>query len=181
MEHQTVHFESEAWSAARKKAKKLGKLAEALITLGEHSFDGEAWNTLFDSLAQPLLRTPESFQRLEQFYTPELSRLLRELTDKDYEAHIPALLMLRAEGQFSSSPLRRSYRTTYLSVYLPEWISLLAGLVHGYYFSGSLYDKLFVGRRICAVFNTSLPMRCGRATISFSPPCARRCSVTTAS
>ena len=146
MEHQTVHFESEAWCAARKKAKRLGKLAEAFINLGEHSFDNEAWKTLFDSLARPLLRKPESFQKLEQFYTPELSKLLRELTDKEYEAQIPALLMLRAEGQFSSSPLRRSYRTTYLSVYLPEWISLLAGLVHGYYFSGSLYDKLFVGQ-----------------------------------
>ena len=54
MEHQTVHFESEAWSAARKKAKKLGKLAEAFINLGEHSFDNEAWKTLFDSLARPV-------------------------------------------------------------------------------------------------------------------------------
>lgn len=156
MEHQTVHFESEAWSAARKKAKKLGSLAEAFINLGEHSFDGEAWNTLFDSLAQPLLRKPESFQKLEQFYTPELSKLLRELTGKDYEAQIPALLMLRAEGQFSSTPLRRSYRTSYLSVYLPEWISLLAGLVHGYYFSGSLYDKLFVGQEGLSGFQYQL-------------------------
>lgn len=158
MEHQTVHFESEAWRAARKKAKRLGKLAEAFINLGEHSFDNEAWKTLFDSLARPLLRKPESFQKLEQFYTPELSKLLRELTDKGYEAQIPALLMLRAEGQFSSSPLRRSYRTAFLSVYLSEWIRLLSGLVHGYYFSGSLYDKLFTNQEGLGGFEYQLAL-----------------------
>ena len=146
MEQKRVEFESERWSAARKKAKKLGKQAEALITLGEHIFDSEAFHTLFEHFAAPLLKKPESFLKLEQFYTPELSKLLRELTDKDYEADFPALLALRAEGQYSSSMERRSFRSTQLSVYLPEWIRLLAGLVHGYFFSGSLFDKLFTGQ-----------------------------------
>lgn len=145
MEQKRVEFESEQWSAARKKAKKLGKAAEALITLGEHSFDGEAFGTLFDHFAAPLLKKQQSFQQIEQFYTPELSKLLRELTDEDYEADFPALLALRAEGQFSSSMVRRSFHSSQLSVYLPEWISLLAGLVYGYYFTGSIYDKLFTG------------------------------------
>ena len=146
MEHKQVDFDARGWSAARKKAQKLGKTAQALLDLGEHSYDGAAWNTLYDALARPLLQKPGDFQSLEQFYTPELSKLLRELTDKDYEARIPALLMLRAEGQFSDSYLRRSYHSASLHVYLPVWIRLLAGLVRGYYFSGSLYDKLFTGQ-----------------------------------
>ena len=168
MEHKQVDFDARGWSAARKKAQKLGKTAQALLDLGEHSYDGAAWNTLYDALARPLLQKPEDFQSLEQFYTPELSKLLRELTDKDYEARIPALLMLRAEGQFSDSYLRRSYHSASLHVYLPVWIRLLAGLVRGYYFSGSLYDKLFTGQEslIGYEYQLALALRQGDERLS---------------
>ena len=168
MEHKQVDFDARGWSAARKKAQKLGKTAQALFDLGEHSYDGAAWNTLYDALARPLLQKPGDFQRLEQFYTPELSRLLRELTDKDYESRIPALLMLRAEGQFSDSYLRRSYHSASLHVYLPVWIRLLAGLVRGYYFSGSLYDKLFTGQEslIGYEYQLALALRQGDERLS---------------
>ena len=159
MEHKPVELKREAWSAARKKAKALGKLAEAFLSLGEHSYDPEAWNTLYNELVLPLLQNPAAFQRLEQFYTPELSKLLRELTDKDYEAQFPALLLLRAEGQFSSSPLRRSHRTSQLSVYLAEWLHLLAGFVRSYYYTGSLYDWLF------AIYGDSSEIKLSRKMI----------------
>ena len=86
MEQNTIAFKRDAWREARKRAKKLGKVAEAFIDLRENGFDRSAWNYLYDSLARPLLRKPETFQRLEQFYTPELSKIFRELTDADYEA-----------------------------------------------------------------------------------------------
>ena len=37
MEHKQVDFDVRGWSAARKKAQQLGKTAQALLDLGEHS------------------------------------------------------------------------------------------------------------------------------------------------
>ena len=158
MEQNTIAFKRDAWREARKRAKKLGKVAEAFIDLRENGFDRSAWNYLYDSLARPLLRKPETFQRLEQFYTPELSKIFRELTDADYEAQIPALLMLRAEGQFTLSPLRRSYRTRYLTVFLPEWIELLAHYLYSYFYTGSLYYKLSCDQENLPAFEYQLAL-----------------------
>lgn len=137
-----LRFREDEWKKAERRAKLEGRSASALLELGKQPYSYEALNLLSQSYLSPLMRKPESFTKTEQFYTPSLSRLVRSLTDKQYESQIPEILSMAAEGQFSQSIVRRSFRTKRLAVFGHRFISLLASLVREYYSADGLIERL---------------------------------------
>lgn len=135
-----IRFREAEWQKARRKAKLDGRVACALLDLGKNYWDLEASTLLNNTLAAPLMRKPESFTRMDQFYTRSLSATVRSLTDKEYEKKVPALLALIAEGRYSSSMLCRSFHTDRLSAHIQSFVGLLAGYVRMYYFDNSLLE-----------------------------------------
>ena len=137
-----LKFRENDWQKAEKKAKHEGRAAEAILRYGKYSYDADAYNAIWEFYAAPPMRKPESFLKIEQFYTPALSKTIRSLTDAEYECRLPKLLALAAEGRYSSSMLCRSFHSKWMSAHIVSFIHIVSGYVRMYYCENSLIEML---------------------------------------
>ena len=136
-----LRFDTEGWQRALDIAKSLGKEAEDLLSLSRNVYiNPSAYQDLWDRFGAPLAREGSNFTKVEQFYTPALSKIVTSLTDDQFEKKIPAILGMFAEGRYSISLLCRSFHTKRLAVFLPYMIRLVAASLRMYYYRNDLFD-----------------------------------------
>ena len=145
-----LKFRENDWQKVERKAKLEGRAAEAVLRYGKYSYDADAYNTIWESYAAPLMRKPDSFLKIEQFYTPALSKTIRSLTDAEYESRLPKLLALAAEGRYSSSMLCRSFHSKWLSAHIVSFIHIVSGYVRMYYCENSLIEMLMFDDKLAS-------------------------------
>lgn len=150
-----LQFKDDDWQKAEKRAKLIGREAEAVLQYAKHNYDSNAFQVLWDSFAAPLIHKSDGFIKIEQFYTHLLSKIVRVLTDKEYEKKLPRILMLAAEGRYSSSMLCRSFHTKRLSEFLHAFIEIITGYVRMYYYENSLFDILSTDNEMPSLHLTS--------------------------
>ncbi len=81
---------------------------------------------------------------VREFLSPQLTEAFAALAGREMANQLPQLVALRMEGQFSSSPGRRSYRSKAFTFYWEDLLLLLRGLIRQTCHIESLTQKLYI-------------------------------------
>lgn len=103
------------------------------------------WNTEFWSALTKLYRKPMAELSAEEFLCRDLKNAFAALAGREMAEKLPQLVALCLEGQFSSSPWRRSYRSGHFAFYLGAVTQLLCQLIRQ-----SCYPETVMERLCCA-------------------------------
>ena len=142
MERKALEYDQNRWKAVLARAGKGDPLISALSALADSYYSRDVFSRLWKELTKLYGVEPHQVRTVEQFWAPALAKAVQTLTDRDYAAKFPALMEMRMEGQFSTSPFRRSYRSKNLGYYASDFVTMLGRLIRNYYYAGSTYGKL---------------------------------------
>lgn len=144
MERRKLQPDPQKWEKLKTTAEHSGGLVGALakhITKGP--FDGNTYNDV-DRALFALYSKPLTQLTADEFLSKDLKKAVEQLAGKEIAGKLPALLSLRMEGPFSSSPWRRSYRSKYFPLYIETVIDFLCDLVRQ-----SCYEETVLQRLSC--------------------------------
>lgn len=132
-------------------------LAGQTVHLYNDRFKHQVWNEL-----TLLYGKQPSLISVEEFFCPTLKKVFTDIAGKEMADIVPDILSIRLEGQFSSSPRRRSYRSKQFSYYISEAIDVLCSLIRQACYTESVKERLFYNTRMCYGYEYLLAMEIRR-------------------
>ena len=141
MERKILEMDKQKWQTILKYAENGKGLIGALAGYTCHPYGGN-WNSELWKALGKLYSKPITQLSAKEFLCRDLENAFNTLAGKEMAEKVPHILALLLEGQFSSSPWRRSYRSQYFVYYLEATIDLLYKLIRQSCYSETLMERL---------------------------------------
>ena len=143
MERKKPQFDQQKWKAIQDQAKDRNDLVGVLAWCSIYRFGGGKQTELWDILTK-LYGKPLNQLSAKEFFCRDLENAFTTLAGKEMAKKVPYIIAMRIEGQFSSSPWRRSYRSQYFAFYIEAVLELLCQLI-----AQSCYSETVIERLCC--------------------------------
>ena len=98
----------------------------------------ELWNALSRLYSKPITELSA-----KEFLCRDLENAFSALAGQEMAQKLPQIIAVRLEGQFSTSPWRRSYRSRYFAFYVEQIMKLLCQLIRTSCYPGSVKERLY--------------------------------------
>ena len=137
MDRKTPQMDQEKWKMIQNYADTGNGLIGALAQYACYPWNTELWQTLGHLYKKPIAQLSA-----KEFLCRDLENAFTTLAGKEMAEKVPYAIILRLEGQFSSSPWRRSYRSKYFSFYLESVVDLLGQLIRQSCYTETVMERL---------------------------------------
>ena len=131
MERKKLEMDQQKWKAIQNYADNSKGLIGAWAGYTYYRYGGN-WNLELWKALGKLYSKPISQLSAKEFLCRDLENAFTTLAGKEMAEKIPYIIAMRLEGQFSSSPWRRSYRSKYFAFYAESIVELLCQLIPGH-------------------------------------------------
>ena len=140
MEREKLQMDQQKWKALQNYADNGNGLVRALAGYSCYRF-GENWHTALWNALTKLYSKPISQLSAKEFLCHDLENAFTTLAGKEMAEKVPHLIAMRLEGQFSSSPWRRSYRSKYFAFYVESVVDMLCQLIRQSCYKETVMEK----------------------------------------
>lgn len=136
----TLELNKDRYYAVDKK--NLSALAKAIWAHAKRPWGEDTFTPLCEALKKEFGKNVWELSSLDSFLSKNLLNAIAELTDKAYAGDIADILRLHEGTQFSSSPLRRAFRSNDFGFYATSHVGRFTRLIRAYYYEASVLDLL---------------------------------------
>lgn len=156
MERPTCTFNQQSFDKALSAGALHGGLTGALAAMVQKPHHPDIREKFCQLLAKTLKKPLNQIHTPQEFWHPKLESACARLGGKKLAKQFPLLLEILMEGQFSSSPSRRSYRSSSFAFYVRSAISLPWMLIRDAYVQETPKERLRCASPL--FYSTALPM-----------------------
>ena len=142
MKRDMPQLDKQKETAIKDHAKNSKGLLQAMAGYSLLRYTDNWWAILWNELAK-LYPKPLSQLSAREFLCPDLENAFTILAGEEMAQKLPHLIALRLEGQFSSTPWRRSYRSNYFAFYIEAVLDLLCQLIQQSCYPQSVLERLY--------------------------------------
>ena len=142
MERRKPEMDQQKWKAIQNYAENGKGLVGALAGYACHPYGGN-WHTELWNALTKLYNKPISQLSAKEFLCRDLENAFTTLAGKEMAEKAPYIVAMRLEGQFSSSPWRRSYRSKYFAFYAESVVELLCQLIRQSCYPDTVMERLY--------------------------------------
>ena len=141
MERRKPEMDQQKWKTIQNYAENGKGLVGALAGFTCHPYGGN-WHTELWRALSKLYSKPFAQLSAKEFLCRDLENAFTTLAGKEMAEKVPHILAMRLEGQFSSSPWRRSYRSKYFAFYVDAAVELLCELIRQSCYPDTVMERL---------------------------------------
>ena len=141
MERKRPEMDQQKWKAIQNYAENGKGLVAALAGYACHPYE-DRWRTALWSALGKLYDKPITQLTAKEFLCRDLEDAFTTLAGSEMAMKVPFLLALRYQGQFSSSPWRRSYRSRHFAFYANATVELLCRLIRESCYPDTVMERL---------------------------------------
>lgn len=142
MERKKPQIDQQKWKALQNQADNGKGLVGALAGYSFYRYTGGKRAALWDALTKLYGKQPTQVSAKE-FLCRDLENAFTTLAGKEMAEKVPHIIAMRLEGQFSSSPWRRSYRSKYFAFYAEQIMDLLCQLIRLSCYPETVKERLY--------------------------------------
>ena len=157
MERKKPEMDQQKWKAIQNYADNGKGLIGAWAGYTYYRYGGN-WNLELWKALGKLYSKPISQLSAKEFLCRDLENAFTTLAGKEMAEKIPYIIAMRLEGQFSSSPWRRSYRSKYFAFYAEAVVELLCQLIRQSCYPETVMERLFCTESIHGGFEYLLAL-----------------------
>lgn len=157
MERKKPQMDQQKWKALQNYADNGKGLLRALAGYSYYRYGGNWYTELWNALTK-LYSKPITQLSAKEFLCRDLENAFATLAGKEMAEKAPYMIAMRLEGQFSSSPWRRSYRSKYFAFYVESVIDLLCKLIRQSCYTETVMERLYCTETIHGGFEYLLAL-----------------------
>ena len=135
-------FRKELMENMRKKIGLLDSFGKVLFAYCESPYNRDAFNNLWQAMIKQSGKRPDTYETVDELLNRQMIHSLKSMLGKPFVEEVRELIALRMQGQYSTSPYRRSYRSRYIGFYMSTLLKCISDWVRFHCYSESIGEML---------------------------------------